>query len=134
MASEPQEIFHPKIAKDVELQEKQNPQDHVTKEETELESKGELNSAQEIPDTKASNATVDDSKVQEGHEQAEAQPPYSVFGSHERRFIIVLASLAALFSPLSANIYFPALNTLARDLDVSISKINLTITTYLVRG
>lgn len=44
-----------------------------------------------------------------------------------------MASLAALFSPLSANIYYPALNTLSEDLHESLSNINLTITTYLVR-
>lgn len=35
---------------------------------------------------------------------------------------------------VSANIYFPALNNLASDLRVSDSLINLTITSYMVRG
>jgi hypothetical protein len=30
-------------------------------------------------------------------------------------------------------VYLPALNSLARDMNVSVSLINLTITTYLVR-
>lgn len=60
------------------------------------------------------------------------EPPFSTFGTGEKRFIVAIASLAALFSPLSANIYYPALNTLSTDLHVSLSDINLTITTYLV--
>ena len=41
-------------------------------------------------------------------------------------------SFAAFFSPLSSNVYFPAINTIAKDLRVSISRINLTVTTYQV--
>ena len=65
-------------------------------------------------------------------EQVVPEPPFSIFSPGEKRFVVVIASLAALFSPLSANIYFPALNTLSEDLHESLSKINLTITTYLV--
>lgn len=42
------------------------------------------------------------------------------------------AAGAGLFSSLSAQIYFPALNTLADDLNVSTSLINLTVTSYMV--
>lgn len=58
--------------------------------------------------------------------------PYSVFSTKEKKIIIFSASIGTLISPLTTNIYFPALNTLAHDLDVSISKINLSITTYMV--
>jgi hypothetical protein len=58
--------------------------------------------------------------------------PYSVFGSTEKKMIVLTASIASFFSPLSSNIYLPALNTIARDLHVSNSQINLSITTYLV--
>ena len=43
-----------------------------------------------------------------------------------------MVAFAGFFSPLSANIYFPALNTLARDFNVSAAGINLTITTYMI--
>lgn len=43
-----------------------------------------------------------------------------------------MASWAGFFSPVSANIYFPALNTLARDLHVSNTLINLTLTSYMI--
>lgn len=64
---------------------------------------------------------------------AEPEPPFSIFSRSEKTFIVIIASLAALFSPLSANIYYPALNILAKDLNVSNSLINLTITSYLVK-
>lgn len=65
---------------------------------------------------------------------AESTPshPYSVFTPSQKRLIILTAALASSFSPLSANIYYPALNSIAADLQVSTSKINLTITTYMV--
>lgn len=59
------------------------------------------------------------------------EPSYSIFTGSERITIVVLTSLAALFSPLTANIYYPALDTLAKDMNVSVSLISLSITTYL---
>ncbi|KAJ5583996.1 uncharacterized protein N7459_003796 [Penicillium hispanicum] len=58
--------------------------------------------------------------------------PYSVLPHGEKAFVIVAGSFAALISPLSSSIYLPALTSLAREMDVSVSLINLTITTYLV--
>lgn len=58
---------------------------------------------------------------------------YSVFTVKQRRYIVFMASWAGFFSPVSSQIYFPALNTLARDLHVSNSLINLTLTSYMVQ-
>jgi hypothetical protein len=57
---------------------------------------------------------------------------YSSFTAWEKRFIVFTATIAAMFSPFTAQIYFPALNTLAKDLHVTNAKINLTVTTYMV--
>jgi len=46
--------------------------------------------------------------------------------------IVFMVAIAGFFSPLSANIYFPALNTLATDFHVSSSIINLTLTSYMI--
>lgn len=59
-------------------------------------------------------------------------PPWSVFTQKEKRFIVFMVALAGFFSPLSANIYFPALNELAADFHVSNSIINLTLTSYMI--
>ncbi|TVY86898.1 Itaconate transport protein, partial [Lachnellula willkommii] len=61
-----------------------------------------------------------------------SQKPYSSYTLWEKRFIVLTATMGGFFSPFTAQIYFPALNTLAKDLHVSSSKINLTITTYMI--
>ena len=61
-----------------------------------------------------------------------AGPVHSVFTKNQKRFIVVMASFGGLFSPISASIYFPALNALAQDLGVTSTLINLTLTSYMV--
>jgi hypothetical protein len=63
---------------------------------------------------------------------AAAGKKYSFFTTTEKRAIVLAAATGAFFSPLSAQIYFPALNALSRDLHVSVTEINLTVTTYMV--
>lgn len=65
-------------------------------------------------------------------EAAQSGPPYSIFSKKKKIFIIFMSALAGFFSPLSANIYFPALNPIAADLGVSNSAITLTLTTYMI--
>ncbi|KAK0621721.1 major facilitator superfamily domain-containing protein [Bombardia bombarda] len=59
-------------------------------------------------------------------------PPYSVFSKGTKRWIIGMITFAGFVSPMTANIYFPALNSIAADLDVSVALINLTLTTYMI--
>ncbi|KAJ9656137.1 hypothetical protein H2198_005193 [Neophaeococcomyces mojaviensis] len=63
---------------------------------------------------------------------ASVGPPFSVFSKNQKRFIVFMASWAGFFSPVSSNIYFPALNALAEDLNVSDTLINLTLTSYMI--
>lgn len=63
---------------------------------------------------------------------ATSEKPFSSFTLWEKRMIVCVASLCAFISPLTTNIYFPALNTIAADLGVSISDLNLTVTTYMI--
>jgi hypothetical protein len=57
---------------------------------------------------------------------------YSAFTGRRKRFIIFMTSWAGFFAPVSSNIYYPALNTLARELRVSNAQINLTLTFFMV--
>ncbi|KAJ5579523.1 uncharacterized protein N7459_005508 [Penicillium hispanicum] len=57
---------------------------------------------------------------------------YSILTTYQKRLIILGAALASAFSPLSANIYYPALNSIAKDLRVTPSQVNLSITTYMI--
>ncbi|KAI1160479.1 chloramphenicol resistance protein [Nemania serpens] len=59
-------------------------------------------------------------------------PPYSVFSPGMKRWIVGMNCVAAFMSPITANIYFPALPTLARDLGVGLDQINITLTTYMI--
>ncbi|KAI0184177.1 major facilitator superfamily domain-containing protein [Xylaria flabelliformis] len=75
-------------------------------------------------------------------QNADAEPPseipaaegkkYSIFTTLEKRGIVLAAAAGAFFSPLSAQIYFPALDALSRDLKISITEVNLTVTTYMI--
>ncbi|KAI0886419.1 MFS general substrate transporter [Annulohypoxylon maeteangense] len=60
------------------------------------------------------------------------EEPYSIFDKRQKALIILVVSTAATFSGFASNIYFPALPTIAHDLDVSVELVNLTVTSYLV--
>lgn len=82
------------------------------------------------------------------------EEPYSIFDRKQKALIITLATIASsctsrvtavqhiyLESPLtngisvsglSSNIYFPALPTIAQDLNVSVELVNLSVTGYLI--
>jgi hypothetical protein len=75
--------------------------------------------------------------VPDENEKKETPPPqddtpYCVLPERQKVSLMLLASFAAVISPISSSIYLPAINDIARDLDVSINLVNLTITTYLV--
>ncbi|KAI0965748.1 chloramphenicol resistance protein [Xylaria arbuscula] len=59
-------------------------------------------------------------------------PPYTVFSPAMKRWIVGMNSISAFISPITANIYFPAIPTLAADLGVGVDRINLTLTTYMI--
>ncbi|KKK27381.1 hypothetical protein ARAM_002296 [Aspergillus rambellii] len=58
--------------------------------------------------------------------------PYCILPELEKVLIMLLVSFASIISPVSSSIYFPILNRLATQENVSLSLINLTITTYLI--
>lgn len=64
--------------------------------------------------------------------QTSEERPYSAFTSSEKWTVVVLVSLASFFSPLTANIYFPAIPTIADAFNKSIELINLTVTVYML--
>jgi len=58
--------------------------------------------------------------------------PYSAFEPWHKRWIIAVVAFGGWFSSLSSFIYFPAIPALAADLGISVEKINLTVTSYLI--
>jgi len=67
-----------------------------------------------------------------GLARSPSEAPYSIFSKDTKIFIVFMACIAGLISPLAATMYYPALNPLAEALHVSNSKITLSITTYMV--
>lgn len=60
------------------------------------------------------------------------EQPYSIFDKRQKALIVLIVSTAATFSGFASNIYFPALPTIAHDLNVSVELVNLTVTSYLI--
>lgn len=58
--------------------------------------------------------------------------PFTVYTMKQKRFIVFMTACAGFFSACSANIYFPALNSLSKDFHVSSTLINLTLTSYMI--
>ena len=85
----------------------------------------------------ASPTTSPPSQNQEisGAEDKVSQPQplvYSHFTKTQKRLTVFLITFAATFSPLSSFIFFPAVHALSASLHVSVEKINLTITSYMI--
>ena len=57
---------------------------------------------------------------------------YSSFTKTQKQLIVLAGTLAGFLSPLTGSIYYPAISTIAKDLNVSASAINVTVTTYLI--
>ncbi|XXG94772.1 galactokinase [Hypoxylon texense] len=62
----------------------------------------------------------------------DTRPNYSAFSDWEKRGIVLGSAIGAFFSPLTAQIYLPALTVLAKEFNVTVSQINLTVTTYMI--
>lgn len=74
----------------------------------------------------------DQSSDTERQDAVSPQSPYTVFTKGQKRFISLVASFAAMFSTLMSYIYYPALVPMSRSLGVSVTLINLTVTSYLI--
>ncbi|GFF54236.1 MFS antiporter QDR2 [Aspergillus lentulus] len=60
------------------------------------------------------------------------RPPHRILSKKQKWNIVIFVSLAGSLSPLSSNIYFPAIETISTDLGVNASLVALTITIYMV--
>lgn len=63
---------------------------------------------------------------------AATKAPYSAFPTKAKRLIVLGAASASIFAPLSMQIYLPSLTTLVQDFGVSRTKINLTLSVYMI--
>ncbi|KAJ6001104.1 hypothetical protein N7481_001513 [Penicillium waksmanii] len=72
------------------------------------------------------------SGVVTGLSPPQPEEPYHILSNKQKWNLVILVSLASSFSPLSSNIYFPAIDTISKDLQVNASLVALTITVYMV--
>ncbi|KAI9320354.1 dityrosine transporter A, partial [Zopfochytrium polystomum] len=61
-----------------------------------------------------------------------AAPEYSAYSAGRRRLFLLLVASAGFLGPLSGNIYLSALEAVRKDMDVSVSMINLTVTMFML--
>ena len=64
--------------------------------------------------------------------EAQSPPRYSIYSKWQKSLIVLGASVAAFISPLTGQIYLPALTVISSDLNITSSQVNLTITTYMI--
>lgn len=105
------------------------------KSDTRVEGHPRQASTESLPHTIANSIDEADAESQTTANEGQNEvggPRYSVYTVWEKRGIVLAAALTSFFSPLTAQIYLPALPTLARELGVSSGQINLTITTYMI--
>ncbi|KAG0701799.1 major facilitator superfamily domain-containing protein [Suillus ampliporus] len=88
----------------------------------------------EVSESAVSESAHGAPEEQEDEHEQDAEPlrPYSIYARPEKWFIVTIASFAALFSPLTANVYLPAIPIIASAFHTSIESINLSVTVYMV--
>ncbi|KAH7134147.1 multidrug resistance protein [Dactylonectria macrodidyma] len=74
--------------------------------------------------------TQDDTGQNDDVERTASTTP--VFSKWQKRWISLIASFASMFSTLSSFVYMPALTPIANALNVSLTLMNLTVTSYMV--
>lgn len=67
-----------------------------------------------------------------GTVEATSTTCYSVFSLSQKRLILFLTAFAGMLSPISSFIFYPAITSIAKGIDVPIELVNLTITSYMV--
>ncbi|KAI1806984.1 MFS general substrate transporter [Daldinia bambusicola] len=78
------------------------------------------------------DVNAESEKSEETTAAEEVPPRFTVYKPWQKRLIVLSAAFSALFASWTAQIYLPALNIAAEDLNVSITRINLTVTSYMI--
>jgi hypothetical protein len=98
-----------------------------------------------LPETKTGNgagfgtdaSTTHDAAVEKNSMgsclASEPMRVYTIMGEKKKIFTIIIASSLRMISFFAGGLYYPAMYPLSRALHVSKVKINLTVTSYMVR-
>ncbi|KAK3948001.1 major facilitator superfamily domain-containing protein [Pseudoneurospora amorphoporcata] len=79
----------------------------------------------------ASVTRIGDNTIINSNSRQPSEPPYHVFTKKEKWLVTVIIAVSGLFSPLSSNIYFPALGAIANAIHTDIALVSLTVTIYM---
>ncbi|KAK1780653.1 major facilitator superfamily domain-containing protein [Copromyces sp. CBS 386.78] len=79
----------------------------------------------------ASVTRIGDNTIINSNSRQPSEPPYHVFTKKEKWLVTVIIAVSGLFSPLSSNIYFPALGAIANAIHTDIALVSLTVTVYM---
>ncbi|KAI1646575.1 MFS general substrate transporter [Daldinia loculata] len=93
---------------------------------------GDTDDDEDIPGSEDGAEEEDEPRDLETLSRVSSGPPYSVFSPSMIRWIVFMNCISAFISPITANIYFPAIPALSQDLGVTVAQINLTLTTYMI--
>ncbi|KAI0854058.1 MFS general substrate transporter [Daldinia vernicosa] len=93
---------------------------------------GDTDDDEDTPGSEDGAEEEDEPRDLETLSRVSSGPPYSVFSPSMIRWIVFMNCISAFISPITANIYFPAIPALSQDLGVSVAQINLTLTTYMI--
>ena len=83
-------------------------------------------------DSVEQDVDVEENEIRPELSRATTGPPYTIFSPKAKMFIVLSVSVSGLISPFGAVTFYPALNVLARELNVTSSMINIALTTYMV--
>ncbi|KAK0624561.1 major facilitator superfamily domain-containing protein [Bombardia bombarda] len=110
-------------------QHERRPQRHST---TTVQGDNGSSSEEDLPDGQCVDGEKSASFENVLEDTAPYEAPYHVFTRRQKWQLVYIVSLAGLFSPLSSNIYFPALRAIATDINTTISLVALTVTVYMI--
>ncbi|KAF2878445.1 major facilitator superfamily domain-containing protein [Massariosphaeria phaeospora] len=86
-----------------------------------------------VEDVSSSSADKENTDIEKAKSHATSvHIPHTIFSLNEIRFMVFILTFAAIFSPISSTIYYPALGSVAEELQVSDTLVNLTITTFMI--
>ncbi|KAF4513444.1 hypothetical protein G6O67_000714 [Ophiocordyceps sinensis] len=92
---------------------------------------GPERSTPQTPRETASSAASAPAALQDAADDGDDEA-YSALSRRTKIWVTTMVTISSVISPMTANVYYPALNAVADSLNVSVSLINLTLTTYMI--
>ncbi|KAJ2547850.1 hypothetical protein EV175_005056, partial [Coemansia sp. RSA 1933] len=80
----------------------------------------------------AASEHSDDKKEASRAGSVESELPYSPFSSKTKAMIVAITAFSGLVSPLSANMYYPSIQTVKHDLQTTQSAVTWTVTAFIL--